>query len=44
MEGNLIPSTVWLPTFFEMYYFVFSRRKKFTQVWNNFAFLGELSI
>jgi len=25
------PSTVWLPTFFKMYSFVFGRRKKFIQ-------------
>jgi len=29
------PSTVWLPTFFKISSFVFSRRKKFIQVWNN---------
>jgi len=29
------PSTVWLPTFFKMYSFVFGRRKKFIQDWNN---------
>jgi len=27
--------TVWLPTFFKISSFVFSRRKKFIQVWNN---------
>jgi len=29
------PSTVWLPIFFKISSFVFSRRKKFIQVWNN---------
>jgi len=31
------PSTVWLlvETFFKIYFFVFSRRTKFMQVWNN---------
>jgi len=28
-------STVWLPTFFKTSSFVFSRRKKFIQFWNN---------
>ncbi len=27
--------TTWLPTFFKISYFVFSKRKKFKQVWNN---------
>jgi len=28
-------STVWLPLFFKISSFLFSRRKKFMQVWNN---------
>jgi len=28
-------STVWLPTFYKISFFEFSRRKKFIQVWNN---------
>uniref|UniRef100_A0A671L2M5 Collagen, type XI, alpha 2 n=1 Tax=Sinocyclocheilus anshuiensis TaxID=1608454 RepID=A0A671L2M5_9TELE len=41
-------ATVWLPTFFKIS-FVFSRKKKFIQVWNNlrvskFSFFGELSL
>jgi len=27
-------STVWLPTFFKIYYFVFNRRKKLISVWS----------
>jgi len=45
-------NTVWLPTFFKIPSFVFSRRNKFIRVWNNMrvsnddiiSFLGELSI
>jgi len=29
------PSTLWLPIFFKISSFVFSRRKKFKKVWNN---------
>jgi len=36
MEGKKWgTSTVWLSTFFKISSFVFSRRKKFMQVWNN---------
>jgi len=35
MEVNGAPSTVWLPIFVKIYYFVFSRRQKLIQVWNN---------
>jgi len=48
--------TVWLPIFFKIYSFVFNRRTKLIQVWNNvrvnkmmtefffFFFLGELPL
>jgi len=29
------PSTIWLAKFFKISSFVFSRRKKFIQIWNN---------
>ncbi len=46
------PKTAWLQTFFRISSFVFSRTKKFIQVWNHlrvckwwqFSFLGELSL
>ncbi len=30
-----LPATVWLPTFFKIYSFVFDKRKTFMQVWYN---------
>jgi len=32
MEVNGVQSTVWLPTFFKISYFLFNRRKKLIQV------------
>jgi len=33
--GHWGPRPIWLPIFFKISYFVFSKRKKFIQVWNN---------
>ncbi len=46
------PTTVWSSTFFKISSFVFNRRKKLTQIWNDmsmskcqhFLFLGKLSL
>ncbi len=35
MEVNGYQQPVWLLTFFKLSYFVFNRRQKLTQVWNN---------
>ncbi len=32
-----VPATVWLPTFFEISYFVFTTRNKLIQVWDNMS-------
>ncbi len=34
-DSEWLPAIQWLPTFFNTSSFVFNRRKKFVQVWNN---------
>jgi len=35
------PSSIWLPTFFKIFSFVFSKRKKFIQVWKTWRWVND---